>query len=266
MIYMPSKVAKGMRASALQQAIGADLAVFARLFADLPAELRNDSLQISVPGHVDVDSADFYLSQRRDPDFVPAFASKSSATRHLECIDYVLQNSMLKLSGQLDLDNLKIWLASIDCSPLAGSGATGFDFVRALSFSDINRSAAHVSDQTWPVASSWADDLQLAHTCTNLRQVEVEISLSDRFLGAIQDARSMEEAIRTMGGMKQQTNQLTRLLDLQGLKVLRLRFFTQEWNTTPLDEEKKRMITSWLEEEFKARNQSIVVVPFGWWE
>jgi len=82
-IHMPSKVAKGMKPSALKQAIEADLAVFAGLFANLPAELRNDSLQMSVPGHIDVDSADFYISQRRDPDIVPAFADKSSATRHL---------------------------------------------------------------------------------------------------------------------------------------------------------------------------------------
>lgn len=266
MIHMPNKVAKGMQPSALQKAIETDLAVFARLFADLPAELRNESLQMSVPGHVDVDSADFYISQRRDPDFVPAFADKSSATRHLECIGYVLQNSMLKLSGQLDLDNMKTWLARIDCSPLADSGATGFDFVRALSFSDINRSAAHVSDQAWPVASSWADDLQLAQLCINLRHVEVELSLSDPFLGAIQDAGSMGEAIRMMEAMTQPTTQLTRLLELKGLKVLRLRFFTKKWILTPLDEEKKRMITSWLEEEFKTREQSVEVVPFGWWE
>ena len=266
MIHMPSKVAKGMKPSALKQAIEADLAVFAGLFANLPAELRNDSLQMSVPGHIDVDSADFYISQRRDPDFVPAFADKSSAARHLECIYYVLQNSMLKLSGQLDLDNLKTWLASIDCSPLAGSGVTGFDFVRALSFSDINRSAAQVSDQTWPVASSWADDLELAHMCTNLRHVEVELSLSDPFLRAIQDAGSLEEAIRMMKAMAQPTTQLTRLLELKGLEVLRLRFFTKKWGPTPSEEDKKRMITSWLEEEFKAREQSVVVVPFGWWE
>ncbi|GAB7328619.1 hypothetical protein MBLNU13_g00558t1 [Cladosporium sp. NU13] len=266
MIYMPGEVAKGMDPSALQQAIEENLALLAGLFASLPAELRNDSLQLSVPGHVDVAGANFCISQRSDPDFVPAFASKSSITRHLECIHYVLQNSMLKLSGQLDLDNLKTWLASIDCSPLAGSGATGFDFVRALSFSDVNRSAAHVSNQTWPVASSWADDLQLARMCTNLHYVEVELSLSDRFLGAIKDASSMEEAIRMMEAMTQPTTQLTRLLELKGLKVLRLRFFTKKWIPTPLDEEKKRMITSWLEEEFKAREQSVVVVPFGWWE
>ena len=266
MIYMPSEVAKGMDPSALKQAIEEDLAVFARLFAKLPAELRNDSLQLSVPGHVDLASANFYTSHRSDPDFVPAFASKSSSTRHLECIDYVLQNSMLKLSGQLDLENLKTWLAGIDCYPLAGFGATGFDFVRALSFSDINRSAADISDQTWPVASSWADDLQLAYMCTNLRHVEVELSLSDPFLGAIQDAGSMEEAIMMMEAMAKPTTQLTRLLELKGLEVLRLRFFTKKWIAIPLGEEKKRMITSWLEEEFKAREQSVKVVAFGWWE
>ena len=46
MIHMPNKVAKGMQPSALQQAIEADLAAFAGLFANLPAELRNDSLQV----------------------------------------------------------------------------------------------------------------------------------------------------------------------------------------------------------------------------
>ena len=216
--------------------------------------------------HVDVARAEFYISHRSDPDFVPAFASYSSATMHLQCIDYVLQNSMLKLSGRQDLDNLKTWLGSIDCSPLTGPETTGFDLVRALSFSDINRSATRVSDHVWPAPSSWADDLQLAHMCRNLVHVEVEMSLHDPFLGAIQDADSMEEAIRMMEAVTQPTTQLTRLLELKGIQVLRLRFLTEKWIPTLLDEQKKRMITSWLEKEFKAREQSVVVVPFGWWE
>ena len=46
MIYMPSKVAKGMVPNALQLAIEENLSKFAELFANLPPELRNDSLQI----------------------------------------------------------------------------------------------------------------------------------------------------------------------------------------------------------------------------
>lgn len=269
---MPSEVAKGMKRKAAHRIVMENEAEFGRLFATLPRELRNDTLHISVPGFVDVASADFDSALGSDPDFVPAFASKTNEGIHLEIILYILQNSMLKLSGLQDLNNLTNWLASIDFSPMAGPGATGFDFVRALSFSDINRSAAVVSDQNWPAPSSWAEDLQLTRICTALRHVEVELSLSDRFLSTIKDANSMTDALRTMYTTKEpgednsQTYQLTRLLELKGLEVLRLRFLTEKWNMTTLNEEKKRMITSWLEKGFKALNQSVVVVPFGWWE
>jgi hypothetical protein len=82
----------------------------------------------------------------------------------------------------------------------------------------------------------------------------------------------MEEAMRVMEALKEegeddlQTYQLTRFLELKGLKVLRLRFFTEGWNMTTLDGEKMRMITSWLEKEFTAREQSTEVKFFGWFE
>jgi hypothetical protein len=122
---------------------------------------------------------------------VPRLGSKKL---RLSFILAVLNNSKLKLSSLQNLNDLKSWLASIDFALLEfDQFQNGFDAVRSLSFSDINCTGGF--EQTWPAPSKWADDLQLTQMCNNLLKVEVDVSLSNLFLQAIQTTGSMAEAM-----------------------------------------------------------------------
>jgi hypothetical protein len=269
--YMPREVAEGMQCNARRIMMTAAPVVVEKLQA-LPEELMDKMLPEAVPDRIDLANPETVLVPGRLPSFMPSVIRLSNSMRQLKYIQAVLRNSVLEVTGLRDLNMLKTWLESIDFMSLPHNLRNGFDAVRALSFSDINRSASLVSNQTWPVPSTWANDLELIQKCKDLHYVKVDVSLSDRFFGVIEHAYSMEEAMRVMEALKEegeddlQTYQLTRFLELKGLKVLRLRFFTEGWNMTTLDGEKMRMITSWLEKEFTAREQSTEVKFFGWFE
>ena len=269
--YMPRGVAAGMQCNARRVMMTAAPVVVEK-FEALPQELMDTMVEMSVPRRINLASPETVLVPGHFPSFMSSVVRLFSTTRRLKYIQTVLRNSVLEIASMRDLDILNTWLESIDLKPLQFNLLNGFDAVRALSFSDVNRTAALISDQTWPAPSTWANDLQLTQRCRDLSYVEVDVSLSDRFLLAIQEAYNMDEAMYIMEAMKQegdddsQTYQLTRFLELEGLKVLRLRFFTEEWNMTTLDDGKMRMITSWLEGGFTLRGHSVEVKFFGWSE
>jgi len=243
------------------------------LLETLPQELLDEILPMSVPHHIDLGSSEIKYFPGRDPSFVPSVARLGNKKLRLGYILTLLQSAKLKLSSLQDLNNLKAWLARIDFTWLQFDHLrTGFDAVRALSFSDINRAGASAYDQVWPSPSRWEDDIQLARMCRNLRSVEMDVALSDLFLLAIQEAQGMAEAIEMVQDMEQedagasQAYQVLRFLELEGLQILNLRFFTDRWNATTLGDGEKRMITTWLEREFVHRGWSVKVEAFGWSE
>lgn len=269
--YMSRRVAQGMKRNERRVMMTAAPVVVGKLEA-LPEELMDQMLPDAIPDRIDLASGKTMLVPVQLPSFMPSVLRLSSSMRRLKYIQAVLRNSVLEITSLRDLEMLNTWLESIDFTSFPHGLRNGFDAVRALSFSDINRSASLISDKTWPAPSTWANDLELTQKCKDLQYTEVDVSLYDRFLEAIKTAYSMEEAMNVMEASKQQgeddsqTYQLTRLLELKGLKVLRLRFFTEEWNMTTLDGEKMHMIASWLEKEFTARKQSTEVKFFGWFE
>jgi len=247
-------------------------AVVVKKLEALPEELMDEMLQTAVPDRINLASPETVLVLGQIPSFMPSITRLSKSTRQLKYIQAVLRKAVFEITSLRDLNTMHNWLASIDFTSLPHGLRNGFDAVRSLSFSDINRTASLMSDQRWPAPSTWANDLQLAQMCKDLRYVEVDVSLSDRFLLAIENTYSMAQAMGMMEAMKEegednsQTYQLTRFLELKGLEDLRLQFFTDRWNMTTLDDDKMRMVTSWLEEEFKAREQSVEVEFFGWRE
>lgn len=268
---MPREVAKGMQCNARRVMMTAAPVVVNKLEA-LPEELMDEMLQTAVPDRINLASPETVLVPGQLPSFMPSIIRLSKSTRQLKYIQAVLRKAVFEVKSLRDLNTMHNWLVSLDFTSLPHGLRNGFDAVRLLSFSDINRTASLMSNQRWPVPSTWANDLQLAQMCNDLRHVEVDVSLSDRFLLAIGNTHSMAEAMGMMEAMKKegednsQTYQLTRFLELKGLEVLRLQFFTDGWNMTTLNDGKMRMITSWLEEEFKAREQSVKVEFFGWEE
>jgi hypothetical protein len=269
--YMPRGVAEGMQCNARRVMMTAAPTVLKKLEA-LPTELMDQMGKMSVPDRIELSSPDNLLVPGKIPSFMTSLVRLLNSKVRLRYIQTMLRNSVLEIASLRELDMLKAWLASIKFDSLDQNLRDGFAVVRALSFSDINRSAASISGQTWPAPSTWADDLELTQMCKDLRYLEVDASLSDRVLWAIENADSMEKAMTIMEEMKEEgeddseTYQLTRFLELEGLKVLRLRFFTERWNMTTLDGEKMHMVSSWLEKEFATREQSVEVKFFAWFE
>ena len=246
-------------------------ALFVRLFMTLPRELREPILQMSAPDHIDIGEHGSQFTHARDPQFVLPLTQLGNATLRLECILALLQNSMLKLTCLRDLTNLETWLASIDfASVQTGPPQNGFDAVHALGFSDINRAGAMVPErglfgpgrigQTFPSPSNWHQDARLTRMCNNLHTVEVDVALSDDFLRTLQRGHSMVEAMKQEVRDASRTYQVYRLLQLQGLNVLRLHFFTANWNATTLSAEDRALIVSWLQDKFDQHGQSVQVI------
>lgn len=255
---------------------------FGHPFMKLAREIRDVILELATPDRVDV--AKFELVPGTSPAFVPALAHKGPQQLQLECILATLQKAVLEVSTVADWHALRDWLASVDFTPLNEGLKDGFDAVSALGFSDFNSRGRHYhpiekraadgtmrkSPYSFPVPivpSSWGHNSELTSMCKDLRTVEVEVALPRYFLERLSAGRSVAEAMQGEGRAISWTYQICRLPKLEGLKVLRLTFFTESWKSTLLNVEQERKIITWVREEFEKRGQSVdVVSEFGWWE
>lgn len=247
---------------------------------DLPQELRDEILKLSVPEHIKLSF--FELSTERDPAFVPIIAQEGNERLRHECILATLQNTMFRVATEKYLVKLRKWLASIDFESLPGNDKKdGFDAVRRLEFSDKFHVETHrqlavnfAADGTRHGScsslhprvkpSSWEQDLELTRMCRDLRTVHMEVCLPDYLLDRLSRGRNMEQVLQA--GRNSPMHPFQRLLSLKGLKRLRLTFFTSYWETTQLNVERERRITCWLHEEFEMLGESVEVVSeFGWW-
>lgn len=276
-VHMPSKAKSKMRRKENQKAVVGQKPSTPQKqfpFMKLPRELRDDILSMTAPDHIVLSMVQF--APGRDPTFVSTLAQLGIENLRLECVLAVLRNSTLKLSSLNDLNNLKTWLASIDFAPVCSGRSDpledGFDAVRKLSFSDVNRRTGFIYigyqyDQNRVTPSSWADDVELTRMCKDLRNVELEVTLPDFFVRGLLGGGSMVEVMEGHDMDDSQTHQVSKLLRLEGLKVLRLCFYSEWWEDTLLNVEHERMITSWLQEEFEKRGQSVEVKSdFDWWD
>lgn len=239
-------------------------------FMGIPQTLREEIIRMSLPHNMKVALPKY--TPGTDPKFVPALSTLGSEELRLECVLAVLENATFRVSSMDEAVNLRIWLTSIGFAPLRLGNLSplknGFSAVRALSFSDTNRVRVHKDTfynrgrlssyyhNTKIEPSTCAGDLELTRMCTDLRTVEIAVSLPEKFLRemSVNYWRSMNEIILQVGGFGKY--QLNKLLKLRGLKVLRLCFFNSVWEKEDL----MGPILEWLRKEFEKRGQAVEIV------
>jgi hypothetical protein len=252
----------------------------------LEPEIRSLIFGLSALEHIDLAAFDF--PPGREPTFVSAISQQNDDQLRLEDIEALLLKAVLEVTTKEASANVLKWLASVDFMPLKGDKQApiqnGFDAVRALGFSDVNRVETHRyavdeftndgtryttehSRQTNVAPSSWADDLEFTRKCKRLRTVEMKVALPSYFLERLRGGQPMEHVVQGHSDDRDELLPIHRLLKLKGLKVLHLTFFTPLWQATMLNVEQERVITCWLQEEFEKLGQSVVVgSEFDWWE
>jgi hypothetical protein len=128
---------------------------------------------------------------------------------------------------------------------------------------------------TWkPV---WADCVALTRQCKDLRTLELPLRLSENLMARLHEQNNMDAVLGTVksegaaevsSGVTRvsedhfnhpDANQIVRLLDLQGLRVLRVLFYAPWYESDELSEEQLSMISRWLEGRFKSRGQAVEV-------
>jgi hypothetical protein len=255
-------------------------------FMEILPDVRTIILEVLAMEHIDLSAFEFPPGQ--DPTFVEAIAQEGNRQLRLEYIKTLLMKAVLEVTIKEASANVLKWLASVNFMPLKGDKQTsvksGFDAVRTLGFSDINRVETHrytvdeftddgtryTTDhfrQTTVAPSSWADDLELRRKCKRLQTVEMKVALPSYFLERLHGGQTMEQVVQGHSTDRDDLLPIHRLLKLEGLKVLRPTFFTHLWQATMLNVEQERVIIRWLQEEFEKLGQSVKVVPeFGWWE
>jgi hypothetical protein len=255
-------------------------------FMEILPDVRTIILEVLAMEHIDLSAFKFPPGQ--DPTFVEAIAQEGNRQLRLEHIKTLLMKAVLEVTTKEASANVLKWLASVNFMSLKGdkqaSVKSGFDAVRTLGFSDVNRVETHrytvyeftddgtryTTDhtrQTTVAPSSWADDLELRRKCKRLQTVEMKVALPSYFLERLRGGQTMEQVVQGHSTDRDDLLPIHRLLKLKGLKVLRPTFFTHLWQATMLNVEQERVIISWLQEEFKKLGQSVKVVPeFGWWE
>ena len=240
-------------------------------FMDLPQELRETVYPFLFPYRVEIILPTY--TPGVDPEFIPALAQQGNQMLRLECILAMLKSAAFRVTSIEDAENMKLWLASIDLTPLQrfnGSAAlkNGFDCVGTLFFSDINRVVIHCIQgyskraytydykYTSENPSPWADDLELTRMCKNLHSVELELMLPPNVLDGLKNGREVDEMIQEAPSA---TYQITKVLELEGIRVLHLRFFNALWESAYLTRKQESVIIDWLSEEFQKLGQSIQI-------
>jgi hypothetical protein len=289
---MPSTIATNMPCNAVWNN-RQEMIAGAKVFMRLPENLRINVLEQSVPDLV----VDFYMAAPKyeEPFFMSSspLAHLGNQVDRLNYTKILLRNTVLHIWSVKDLQDLHRWLATIDFTPLGlGNLNDGFGGVRHLSFTDLlNLSDARLpiprdeynSDGTtptdvWKFASGfwtiysdkpvWNDCIALTRLCKDLHTLNLRVELSGNLMQRLHkhdnmaavlrvadvEADSAEEHSDDCGAL-----QIVRLLDLQGLRVLRVLFYTWNYESAKVSEEKLLMITHWLEDGFHSRRQKIKV-------
>jgi hypothetical protein len=128
---------------------------------------------------------------------------------------------------------------------------------------------------TWlPV---WDDCVALTRLCKELRTLDLRAYLSENLMAKLHERDNMaavlgiansEDVAEDCNGVTKSSKehfndpdalQIVRLLDLQGVKVLRVLFWTPWYEFAKLSEEKVNMIAHWLEDRFHSRGQRVEV-------